>query len=84
MGAIASKFKTFDKIMNGVPVFILENGKLHLDRMKKLRLQIDDILETARKDHGLESLDEIKSAVLEKDGSISIVPKYKDKLMKAL
>jgi len=79
---VSSKFRSFDKVVNGVPVFLLENGKLHADRLKKSRVQIDDILEAARKIHGLESLDEIKSAVLEKDGSISIIPKYKDDLMK--
>lgn len=77
---LSSRYTVFDKIMNGVPVFLLENGKLHLDRMKKSRIQMDDILEAARKTFGLESIDEIKSAVLEKDGSISIIPKYKDKL----
>lgn len=73
-----------DKAMNGVPMFLLEEGKLYLDRMKKARIQLDDLLEAARKSHGLESLDEIKSAVLEKDGSISIVPKYKDQLLKGI
>jgi uncharacterized membrane protein YcaP (DUF421 family) len=77
---LSSKFKIFDKVMNGVPMFLLEDGKLYLDRMKKCRIQIDDILESARKSYGLENLDEIKSAVLEKDGSISIIPRYKDKL----
>lgn len=78
---LAVRFSVFDKIMNGVPLFLLEKGKLHLDRMKKTRIQIEDILEASGKSHGLESLDEIKSAVLEKDGSISIIPKFKDKLI---
>jgi uncharacterized membrane protein YcaP (DUF421 family) len=74
---LTNKFKIFDKVMNGVPLIILDQGKLHLDRMGKSRIQLDDILEAARKIHGLEALDEIKTAVLEKDGSISIIPKYK-------
>lgn len=84
LSIFTSKFKVFDKIMNGVPVFLLEEGKLHTDRLKKSRVQIDDILEAARKIHGIESLDEIKSAVMEKDGSISIIPKYRAKLMDKL
>lgn len=79
---LSSKFRIFDKVMNGVPMFLLENGKLYLDRMKKARIQIEDILEAARKTHGLENIDEIKSAVLEKDGSISVIPKHKDRLLK--
>jgi uncharacterized membrane protein YcaP (DUF421 family) len=34
-----------------------------------------DILERARQSQGLESLDQVKYAVLERDGSISIVPR---------
>jgi uncharacterized membrane protein YcaP (DUF421 family) len=71
---VTSRSELMDKLVNGVPVFILENGRLHLDRMKKARVQIDDILEVARKTHGIESLDEIKSALLERDGSISVIP----------
>lgn len=77
---LASRFKFFERLISGVPIFLLENGKLYVDRMKKARVQVDDILEAGRRSYGLESLDEIKSAVLEKDGSISVVPKFKDKL----
>jgi uncharacterized membrane protein YcaP (DUF421 family) len=63
-------------VINGIPLIVLENGKPILDRMKKARLQEDDILEAARKTQGLESMDQIKYAVLEKDGSISIIPFY--------
>ena len=83
LSLLTTKFAVLDRFMNGTPMFLLEEGKLYLDRMKKSRIQIDDILEAARKTHGLENLDEIKSVVLEKDGSISIVPKYKDKLVNA-
>lgn len=77
LSTLSSRFKTFDKIMNGVPVFLIRDGKMHLDRMKRARVTVEDILESARKNCGLESLDEIKSAVLEKDGSVSIIPKNK-------
>jgi len=69
-----NKYRSLDNIINGIPLIVLENGKPLLDRMKKSRLQEDDILEAARKTQGLESLNQIKFAVLEKDGSISIIP----------
>jgi uncharacterized membrane protein YcaP (DUF421 family) len=71
-----NKYRLFDSVINGIPLIVLENGKPILDRMKKARLQEDDILEAARKTQGLESMDQIKYAVLEKDGSISIIPFY--------
>lgn len=81
LSTFSARFEKFDKIMNGVPIFLLENGKLYLDRMKKSRIQVEDILESARKTFGLESLDEIKSAILEKDGSISIIPRCNNKVI---
>ena len=42
--------------------------------MKKSRVDEEDVLEAARLIHGLENLKQIKYAVLEKDGSISIIP----------
>lgn len=65
----------FDKITNGVPVIIMENGKLIKNRMDKETIEMDDILEAARRTQGLEDLDQVKYAVLEKDGQISIIPK---------
>jgi uncharacterized membrane protein YcaP (DUF421 family) len=77
---VTNKWKKADKILNGVPMFLVENGTVHEDRMKKERIQMQEILEAGRKRFGLESLDEIKSAVLEVDGTISIIPKFKDQL----
>jgi uncharacterized membrane protein YcaP (DUF421 family) len=42
--------------------------------MKKSRVDEEDVLEAARMNLGLERMDQIKYAVLEKDGSISIIP----------
>ncbi|WP_423146470.1 DUF421 domain-containing protein [Rubrolithibacter danxiaensis] len=73
---LTGKYKLFDNIINSVPLIILKDGEPFLDRMSKARLQVEDILEAARANQGLESLDQIKYAVLEKDGSISIIPKH--------
>ena len=43
--------------------------------MSKAKLNIDDILEAARRTQGIDNLDQVKYAVLEKDGGISIIPK---------
>lgn len=74
---ISLRWDLFNKVANGVPVVILENGKPILDRMTKERVEVDDILEAARRMQGLESLEQVKYAVLEKDGNISIIPNHK-------
>ena len=67
------------KILDGVPVVVVEDGKLHHERMKKERVDEEDILTAARELHGLERMDQIKHAVVEASGGISIVPQRDSK-----
>jgi uncharacterized membrane protein YcaP (DUF421 family) len=39
------------------------------------RVDVEDVLHSAREKHGLERLDQVKYAILETTGGISIVPK---------
>ncbi len=64
-----------DRLVDDVPVLIVENGRLLRDRMDKARVDEKDILQAARQQEGLERLDQIKYAVLERSGGISVVPK---------
>lgn len=63
------------RILEGVPVVLIENGELHRDRMEKERVDEADILHAAREKQGLERLDQIKHAVVEITGGITVVPK---------
>ncbi|HYG04483.1 MAG TPA: YetF domain-containing protein [Chryseosolibacter sp.] len=58
----------------GAPLVIVENGKPLKKRMKKSRVDEQDVLEAARSLHGLERMNQVKYAVLERDGSISVIP----------
>jgi uncharacterized membrane protein YcaP (DUF421 family) len=71
---IKEKWRLFDKIVDGAPLVIVDNGQPLKKRMNKSRVDEEDILETARLIHGLERMEQIKYAVLERDGSISIIP----------
>lgn len=75
---LKTKYKLFDKIVDGTPLILVENGKLLKVRMKKANVAEDDILEAARMLHGLERIEQIKYAVLERDGTISIIPAEKE------
>ena len=55
-------------------MIIVEYGKVLDRRIQKSRIDQDDILQAARTTQGLERLDQIKFAILEKDGKISIIP----------
>lgn len=72
---IKQKWRGFEKVTEGSPLIIVADGKLLPDRAGKTRVSEEDVLEAARHLHGLERLEQIKYAVLELDGSISIIPK---------
>jgi len=65
----------FEKFLDGVPLALIENGKLFKDRMSMERVDANDILAAAREMQGLERLDQIKHAVVEASGGITIIPK---------
>jgi uncharacterized membrane protein YcaP (DUF421 family) len=61
-------------LLEGAPLVIVQDGAPVGDRLKRTRVDIGDVLESARSNQGLERLEQIKYAVLERDGSISIIP----------
>jgi uncharacterized membrane protein YcaP (DUF421 family) len=63
-----------EKWLEGVPVVIVEHGRPLVDRMQKARVDESDVLSFARRLHGLERMEQIKYAVLERSGEISIIP----------
>ena len=64
-----------EKWIDGTALIILENGVVFRDRMDKERVDEEDILQAARELRGLERLDQIKYAILERNGGITVVPK---------
>ena len=71
---IKQRFKKVEKVLDGIPTIILVNGQPIKDRMQKSRIDEEDILQSARELQGLERLEQIKYAILEKNGTITIVP----------
>jgi uncharacterized membrane protein YcaP (DUF421 family) len=71
--------ESVEKLVESVPLIIMENGKLLKDRMDKERIGEGDILSSARELQGLERLDQIKYAILEPNGGITIVPMEQSK-----
>ncbi len=75
MAWIKSRSPRFEQVLQGGPLILVENGRLLRDRMKPAFVDEQDILTSARREHGLERLDQIKFAILETSGQISIIPK---------
>lgn len=60
--------------VDDVPLVLVEQGKPIERHLRKSHVDVDDVLEAAREKQGLERMDQIKYAVLERTGSISIIP----------
>jgi uncharacterized membrane protein YcaP (DUF421 family) len=63
-----------EKWLDGLPTILVEEGRPLPDVMERARVDEADVLESARKHQGLERMDQIKYAILERNGGISIVP----------
>ena len=69
------RFPRLGMLVDSVPLVLVSDGEVQQERMDKLRISEGDILEAARDKQGLERMEQIKYAVLERTGAISIVPR---------
>jgi uncharacterized membrane protein YcaP (DUF421 family) len=75
LSILKHKVPAVQKWLDGTPTIIVQNGKMLKDRTNWSRIDEEDIMAAARESHGLEQMDQIKYAVLETSGTISIIPK---------
>jgi len=67
------RFNRLAKVLDDGALILVENGKPLTKRLAKARLTEADIMETARSNEGVERMDDIRYAILERNGSISII-----------
>lgn len=71
---ITLKSDTARKIVCGKPSILINKGLINQKEMKRLRININDLLEQLRiKDYP--SLNDVEYAILETNGDISVIPK---------
>ena len=75
---VAHRWADMSHVLEDAPLVLIESGHVHEDRMAQMKIRLDDVLETARLDEGVERLEQIKHAILERSGSISIIPAEND------
>lgn len=64
------------RFMVGFPVVLIENGKISKEQLKKVKIDINDLLQDAR-ENGYFNLAEIEYAIMEVSGKVSFLPKSK-------
>jgi uncharacterized membrane protein YcaP (DUF421 family) len=70
------RFPRLGAIVDGTPLTVLEKGQWQVETMSKMRVADDDVMAAART-RGVKTLDQIKYAILERNGAISIIKKQK-------
>jgi uncharacterized membrane protein YcaP (DUF421 family) len=74
LSLFSGRWPALNRWVNSLPLVLVQDGQSLDERMNKARVDQQDILEKARQ-QGLERMEQIKYAVLERDGGISIIPK---------
>jgi uncharacterized membrane protein YcaP (DUF421 family) len=77
LSLLRQRWPRLDRLIEGLPLILVEDGRPIKERVDKSRVDEDDILTAARESQGIERMEQIKYAVLERNGKISIIPKQK-------
>jgi uncharacterized membrane protein YcaP (DUF421 family) len=74
IGFFAYRFHKVDTFVNGTPLVIVEHGTPLRELMDRARVDDAEVLEAARRLQGLERMEQVKYAILERNGGITIIP----------
>ena len=72
--ALARRSKGVREVIEGEPRLIVRDGRLLMRALKEEGLEVEEV-RAAIRSHGLASVEDVKFAVLETDGAISVVPR---------
>ena len=80
LAALKQRSARLETVLEGPPLVLVDQGVPLKDRMYRERVSEDDVLEAGRRYHGIQRMDQVKYAVLERHGGITVVPWESDKL----
>ncbi len=71
---IQYKYKMLEKVFEPDPTMLVHAGKIIKKNLEKEQIAVDE-LERAIREHGFETIEDVQTAVMEVDGTISVIPK---------
>lgn len=74
LSAMMLKWRWLSRLVSGNPVVIINNGVLNQQKLKRLRLTVEDVMETLRQQEVFD-IREVQYAIVETNGSISLFMK---------
>ena len=77
VSVLSLRFRSIRTLMGGNPVVIIHYGVIDQGVLKTLRFSIDDLMESLRS-QGIFDLSQIQYAIVETNGTVSILPYEKD------
>ncbi len=78
VATISFHWPAFENLVENDPRRLIKDGKINEKAMKKSKISEDDLDQALRAEGNVENPDEVRSAYLERDGSITVVPKEED------
>ncbi len=73
LAALRLRSEFWGRLVEGTPTVLIQEGQFVIPHLRKEGVERSE-LEMAMREHGVESVRDVRLAVLETDGSISIVP----------
>jgi uncharacterized membrane protein YcaP (DUF421 family) len=74
---LSHRFRGFQRLVEGQPTVLVHDGRFCEREMNRTRVQPDEVFAHLRA-AGLERLSQVRWAILEEDGKISVVPRDPD------
>ncbi|HET7677855.1 MAG TPA: YetF domain-containing protein [Candidatus Limnocylindrales bacterium] len=71
---LQERFPAFSRFVEGEPTLLVRDGEVLRQSLRREGITVDE-LEQALRSHGLAELGQVRLAVLETDGTISVVPR---------
>ena len=74
LGWIKHRSRRLAAVLDGKPLLLVDRGRVRREWLDRERVDEEDILHAARHLHGIGTMDEIRYAVLEDSGGITVIP----------
>ena len=73
LAVLTKRYRWMDKLVDDVPLVLVVDGRPLPDRLRRARVSESDILDAARQSRGVGTMSQIRFAILERTGGISII-----------
>jgi len=69
---LLDKFPKISRVVQGEPIVLIYNGEVNKINLNKAKMDMDELMEALRQ-HGIINVKDVKFAILEVDGEISVI-----------